>query len=85
MKLVPHEKMPEKIPQDLSINVLYEDLEMIGLNKNAGMVVHPATSNSGGTIVNGFAFYLSKKVPLDRETVLLRVVLFWWIIAVRLK
>ncbi len=43
----------ELIPEDISLNILYEDDDVIVLNKEAGMVVHPGYGNYTGTLVNG--------------------------------
>ncbi|MDP8257015.1 MAG: RluA family pseudouridine synthase [Candidatus Alcyoniella australis] len=46
---------PEPIepqPEQIEINVLFEDCQMIVVNKAAGMVVHPAAGHSSGTLVN---------------------------------
>ena len=45
---VPDEAQPEEIP----LHVLYEDEAMLVLNKDAGIVVHPAAGNPTGTLVN---------------------------------
>jgi 23S rRNA pseudouridine1911/1915/1917 synthase len=42
----------ELIPQDIPINVLFEDDHLIVINKEAGMVVHPGYGNYTGTLVN---------------------------------
>lgn len=52
------EKPTEIVPQDLPLNILYEDDHMIVLNKAAGMVIHPAAGNWDGTVVNALAHYL---------------------------
>lgn len=49
---VPEEKSGELIPQDLPIHILHEDEDVIVLNKQSGMVVHPAAGNEDGTLVN---------------------------------
>ncbi len=48
------------IPEDIPLNIVYEDEEVLIINKPAGMVVHPACGNYSGTLVNGVAFYLKK-------------------------
>ena len=53
----------EIIPQNLPLDILYEDEDMIVLNKAAGMVVHPAAGNWDGTVVNALAYYLSEISP----------------------
>ncbi|MDR2036717.1 MAG: RluA family pseudouridine synthase [Bacteroidales bacterium] len=51
------------IPQDIPINIVYEDDHIIVINKEAGMVVHPGHGNYTGTLVNALTFYL-KDLPL---------------------
>lgn len=50
------------IPQDLPIEVLYEDDDLIVVNKNAGMVVHPAFGNYRGTLLNALLYHFQQKV-----------------------
>lgn len=40
------------LPEDIHLQILYEDAELIVVNKAPGMVVHPAPGHSGGTLVN---------------------------------
>ena len=49
--------------QNIPLDVLFEDEHMIVINKEAGMVVHPAVGNWDGTIVNALAYYLAHKSP----------------------
>lgn len=53
----------ELIPQDIPINVVYEDDDLIVVNKEAGMVVHPAYGNYSGTLVNALMYHF-KDYPL---------------------
>ena len=54
LRIVLIENKPEKlIPEGIPLNVLYEDPNVIVLNKESGMVVHPGAGNYSGTIVNG--------------------------------
>lgn len=48
------------IPQDIPINIIYEDDDLVVVDKNAGMVVHPGFGNWDGTLVNALAFHFSK-------------------------
>jgi 23S rRNA pseudouridine1911/1915/1917 synthase len=48
----------EVIPEDIPINITYEDDDLIVVNKEAGMVVHPGHGNYTGTLVNALAYYL---------------------------
>ena len=47
----------EVIPEDLPIDILFEDSDIIVVNKAPGMVVHPAHGNWNGTLVNGLLYY----------------------------
>jgi len=47
-------------PEDIPLNIIYEDDDIIVLNKQPCMVVHPARSNTHGTLVNALAFYADK-------------------------
>ena len=56
----------ELIPQDIPINIVYEDDQILIVNKDPGMVVHPGYGNYSGTLVNALAFHL-KDNPLFAE------------------
>jgi len=56
----------ELIPEDIPLNIVYEDDDIIIVNKEAGMVVHPGHGNYTGTLVNALAFHL-KDTPLFQE------------------
>lgn len=43
-------------PQDIKLDVLYEDESMLVINKEQGMVVHPGSGNVNGTVVNALAY-----------------------------
>lgn len=47
-------------PQDIPIDIIFEDDEIIIINKPAGMTVHPGTGNIHGTLANALAFHFSK-------------------------
>jgi 23S rRNA pseudouridine1911/1915/1917 synthase len=46
----------ELVPQDLPLNVVYEDSALIGVNKPSPMVVHPGPGHEKGTLANALAF-----------------------------
>ncbi|MEA1936274.1 MAG: RluA family pseudouridine synthase [Thermodesulfobacteriota bacterium] len=50
-------KAYDVLPEDIPLNVLYEDKSVLVVNKPAGMVVHPATGNYQGTLVNALLFH----------------------------
>jgi 23S rRNA pseudouridine1911/1915/1917 synthase len=47
----------ELIPQDIPINIVYEDEDLIIVNKEPGIVVHPGYGNYSGTLVNALVFH----------------------------
>ena len=49
---IPEAKETKLKPQDISVPVIYEDNDIIVVNKPKGMVVHPANGNPDGTLVN---------------------------------
>jgi 23S rRNA pseudouridine1911/1915/1917 synthase len=53
----------EIIPQDIPVEIMYEDADILIINKPAGMVVHPAYGNYTGTLVNALAYHLQEKAP----------------------
>lgn len=48
----------EAMPQDLDIDLLYEDEDLAVVNKPQGMVVHPAAGHADGTLVNALLFHI---------------------------
>lgn len=57
------------IPQNIPLNIVYEDDDLLIIYKDAGMVVHPGSGNPDGTLVNAVAYYLKQQNPdLDEET-----------------
>jgi len=55
----------EIIPQDIPLNIVYEDDDVLVVNKPAGMVVHPGHGNYDGTLVNALSHYLG--ITQDEE------------------
>ncbi len=47
----------EVIPEDIPLNIIYEDDQLLVVNKLAGMVVHPAFQNWSGTLVNALTYH----------------------------
>ncbi len=54
---LPKSVEPEILPQDIPLDVLYEDEDVIIVNKPKGMVVHPAAGHYKDTLVNGLLFH----------------------------
>jgi 23S rRNA pseudouridine1911/1915/1917 synthase len=55
--VLPEPPAREITPEDIPLNVLYEDQDLIIINKQAALVVHPARGNLHGTLVNALAHY----------------------------
>jgi 23S rRNA pseudouridine1911/1915/1917 synthase len=51
----------EIVPEEMPLNIEYEDAEVMIINKPPGLVVHPASGNYTGTLINGVAWYLLQK------------------------
>ena len=56
---IPKPKKYSLIPQNLELDIVYEDEHLIVLNKKAGTVVHPGSGNNENTLVNGCLLYTS--------------------------
>lgn len=50
----------EVIPEQMPLNIVYEDDDLMIINKPFGMVVHPGCGNYSGTLVNGLSWYLQQ-------------------------
>jgi len=53
----------ELIPEDIPLNIVYEDADVLVVNKEPGMVVHPAYGNYTGTLVNALMWHF-RDLPL---------------------
>lgn len=54
--------------ENIPLNIVYEDEDVLVLNKPANMVVHPGVGNFTGTLLNGIAYHLRKQNPaIDEE------------------
>ncbi len=56
----------ELIPQNIPINIIYEDDDIIVVNKEPNMVVHPGHGNYAGTLINALMYHL-KDLPLFQQ------------------
>jgi len=57
----------EVVPEDIPLNIVYEDNDLMMINKPAGMVVHPGSGNYSGTLLNGVAYYLKREGITEEE------------------
>lgn len=65
------------VPQDIPLNIVYEDDDVLVVDKPAGMVVHPGHGNWDGTLINALAFHFKQdenfKSDLDRVGLVHRI------------
>ena len=54
---LPEPEIPEILPEDIPLDIRYEDEDVIVLNKPKGLVVHPAPGHWSGTLVNGLMYH----------------------------
>lgn len=54
---IPDVAEPEILPENIPLDILYEDQDVIVLNKPQGMVVHPAPGHTSGTLVNALMYH----------------------------
>jgi 23S rRNA pseudouridine1911/1915/1917 synthase len=55
----------EIIPENIPLHIVYEDADLLVVNKQAGLVVHPGHGNYTGTLVNALAYYLKDDPSYD--------------------
>ncbi|MBN2019946.1 MAG: RluA family pseudouridine synthase [Sedimentisphaerales bacterium] len=76
LKISPHDlieitlpELPSReiSPENIPLNILYEDDDFLIINKPADMIVHPARGNTHGTIANALAFHLASQSDEDEE------------------
>ncbi|WLD87582.1 RluA family pseudouridine synthase [Stomatobaculum sp. F0698] len=54
---LPEPEVLEVLPEDIPLDILYEDSDVILVNKPKGMVVHPAAGHASGTLVNALLYH----------------------------
>ncbi len=59
---LPDTSLPDIAPEQISLDILYEDKDVIVINKPKGMVVHPAPGHYSGTLVNALMFHCGKEL-----------------------
>lgn len=58
--LLLEDEIPDAVPEDIDFEILYEDFDILIINKEPFMVVHPTKSHQNNTLSNGIAYYFNK-------------------------
>ncbi|MBO5282648.1 MAG: RluA family pseudouridine synthase [Lachnospiraceae bacterium] len=59
---LPPSQEPDILPENIPLDILYEDGDLLVVNKPKGMVVHPAAGHYSGTLVNGVMYHCGKEL-----------------------
>lgn len=60
--ILPEPEPCEALPENIPLDIVYEDDDIIVINKPVGMVVHPAAGNPNGTLVNALLYHCGKSL-----------------------
>lgn len=63
----------EWLPEPINLNIVYEDEHILVINKQAGLVVHPAAGNWSGTLLNGLLHHVPSLVNVPRAGIVHRL------------
>ena len=58
--ILPPREVRELIPEDIPVNVIYEDDDMVIINKQPNLIIHPARGYKHGTLVNGLVYHFQQ-------------------------
>lgn len=64
---IPETEQAEIIPENIKIDVIYEDEDIAVINKKAGLVVHPAQGHYSGTLVNAILYHIKDLSGINGE------------------
>ncbi len=76
VELLKAEPTEDELPwqaQDIALNIIYEDEDILIINKPAGLVVHPGAGNWDGTLVNGLLYYDKSLFGIPRAGIVHRL------------
>ena len=63
--MIPEPVVLEATPEDIPLDIVYEDADVLVINKPPGFVVHPGHGNKDGTLVNALAYYFRNNPDFD--------------------
>ncbi len=70
---IPKKQNIEAEPENIPLNIVYEDGHIVVINKPAGLVVHPGAGNPRGTLLNGLLFHQASLAALPRAGIVHRL------------
>jgi len=70
---ISQKKNNDWLGEDIPLNVVFEDADIIVLNKSVGMVTHPGAGNWSGTLANALLYYEPNLATLDRAGIVHRL------------
>ncbi|MGV6858827.1 MAG: 23S rRNA pseudouridine(1911/1915/1917) synthase RluD [bacterium] len=73
VQMEPPEEDPQFAPEDIPLNVVYEDDHILVINKPPGLVVHPGAGNWSGTLLNGLLHYAPQLAGIPRAGIVHRL------------
>lgn len=73
VELRPTQQAMAFVPQAMALDVVYEDADLLVINKPAGLVVHPAAGNWSGTLLNGLLAHHAGAASLPRAGIVHRL------------
>lgn len=62
-----YKETTDVLPEKMDLNIVYEDNDILIINKPSGMVVHPGNGNYSGTLVNGLMYYTNNLSSVNGE------------------
>lgn len=65
---IPKPPPPDVVPENILLEILYEDESLLVVNKPAGMVTHPAYGNYSGTLVNALLYHCNKHLSTVNDS-----------------
>jgi 23S rRNA pseudouridine1911/1915/1917 synthase len=66
-------KLLEDLPEDIPLDIVFEDEHILVINKPAGLVVHPGAGNTSGTLLNALLHYIPEQKKLARAGIVHRL------------
>ncbi len=67
------EAQVKSLPENIALDIVFEDDDILVINKPVGMVVHPGAGNTSGTLVNALLYHYPKSAELSRAGLVHRI------------